>query len=635
MFDFIRNHQKLMQFILLLFITPAFVLFGLEGYNTVSADANAFAKVGDYIISPEEFDEVKRQRIEEARAQSGSNFDPKVFDSPEINRQLLDSLVLQYMLQQSIQKQYLTASDAALQEAIKNTELFQKDGKFDLETYKAQLAARGLTPLQHETNLRFNIARNQVLDPVLRAAFFPAKLVKQLDDVQLSGRVLQVKQIDLAPYVSKVKVTDEQITAFYDANKSLFMSPQKADVAFVVLSADDIKSKIDVSDADVAQYYEQNKSRFSTPEERRARHILLDANKDGSSEADLKAKAEKILAELKANPAKFAELAKANSIDPGSAVQGGDLGFFGKGAMVPEFEQAVFTQKKGELSGLVKSQFGYHIIEVTDIRGGVVQPLDAVKSQIVAEIKNQKATAQIADAQGRFSELVYEGGQSFDNVEKALGLKSASYSGLTSPTAGDAPAVLKDAKLLAELFSDDSIASKNNSKAIQVGDLLVSARIVNHTPAVAKPLADVKGVIQAKLTQEEAQKLASKDADDLASKLNTAKPAAGAAELAGFGPVQTISALGAQGLPSLVAQSVLNMGVADLPQAKVVGLGANGYAVAWVSGSAPSSEIKAKADPQIVQYYESLSTQAYQEALLLASRDAMKKRVEVEIKKQF
>lgn len=634
MFEFIRNNQKIMQFVLLLFIAPAFALFGLEGYNTASADANALAIVGDYPISQEEFDQVKRERIEEARAQSGENFDPKVFESPEINRQLLDTLVLQYLLQQSVQNQYLTASDKALAEDIARTPLFQVDGKFDLETYKRELAARGLTPNQHEANVRFGLARNQVLDPVLRASFFPETLKTQLDDVQLAGRVVRVKNIDLAPYAAKVEITDEQISTYYEANKAQFMAAQQADVEYVVLSPDTIKSKIEVSDADIATYYEQNKARFSTPEERRARHILMDAEKEGATEAELKAAAEKVLAELKANPGKFAELAKQYSIDPGSAAQGGDLGFFNKGAMVPEFEQAVFSQKTGELSGLVKSQFGYHIIEVTDIRGGEVQALGEVKEQIAEEIKGQKMTAQYADAQGRFAELVYEGGQSFDNVVQALGVSTSSFSGLT-PAAPNAPEVLKDAKVMAEIFSADSIENKNNTKAVQVGESMVSARIVNFTPAAARPLEEVRSTIQARLIQEEATKAALKDAEALAAKLDADKPAQGAEVLADFSEAKTVSALGAEGLPGLVAQSVLNTGVSELPKAKVVGLGPAGYAVAWVQDSAPSSEIKAKADPQVVQYYENIAGQVYQEALLLAARDAMKKRVEVEIKKTF
>jgi peptidyl-prolyl cis-trans isomerase D len=163
----------------------------------------------------------------------------------------------------------------------------------------------------------------------------------------------------------------------------------------------------------------------------------------------------------------------------------------------------------------------------------------------------------------------------------------------------------------------------------------VSARIVNYTAATARPLEEMKPVIQARLKQEEAAKAALKDADTLAAKLDSEKPQAGSALLDDFSDSRTVSALNAEGLPGLVAQSVLNTGVSELPKAKVVGLGNNGYAVAWVESSAPSSEVKAKADPQVVQYYENIAGQVYQEALLLAARDAMKKRVEVEIKKTF
>ena len=630
MFDFIRNHQKLMQFVLLLFITPAFVLFGLEGYKTASSDANAYAKVGDYVISPEEFDAVKRQRIEEMRAQSGASFDPKLFDSPEVNRQLLDSLVLEYVLQQSVQKQFLTASDFALREQINKTPFFQKDGKFDLETYKLQLSTRGVTPVQHEANVRFGMARNQVLDPVLQSVFFSDALRKKLDETQLAGRVLQFKLLNQAAYLSQVQLAEEQLSKYYDTNKAQFMTLHKADVEFVVLSPEDVQSSIEVSDADARSYYDQNKARFSTPEERRARHILLDASKAGE--------AEKVLLELKANRAKFAELAKQYSTDTASAEQGGDLGFFGKtGAMVSEFEHAVFALKKGDLSGLVKTQFGYHIIEVMDVRGGVAQPLDAVKAQIVAEIKSQKATAKIADAQGRFSELVYEGGQSFGNVEKALGAKPVKYQALTQPAAADAPAVLKDPKVLAEVFSDSTIQSKNNTKAMQVGDALVSVRIVNYTPATAKPFVEVRSSIQTKLKQEEALKLVSKDAEALVAQLNAEKEKsqAKAPDRLGLSEPKTISILGADSVPVPIAQAALKLGQAELPKAQMVSLGGAGYAVVWVSSSAAASDVKAKADPQLVAYFEGLTAQAYQEALLLASRDAIKNRVKVDVKKTF
>jgi peptidyl-prolyl cis-trans isomerase D len=633
MFDFVRNHQKLMQFVLLLLITPAFVLLGLEGYKSASSSANAYAKVGEYVISPEEFDLAKRRQIEEARAQSGPNFDPKLFDTPEANRGLLEGLVFQQLMQQSMNKQYLTSSDALVREQIAKIPAFQKDGKFDLDVYKALLAEQGLSSAQYESDVRFELARRQVLNPVLDSVFLGDKLQKNLNDVQLAGRFVQYKPIESIAYMAQVKVTDEQVSEYYENNKALFMRPEKVDVSFVVLSPDAIKASIEVNDAEVQQYYEQNKARFTSPEERRVRHILFGGPKE--VEADLKAKAEKVLMELKADPSKFSQLVKQYSNDTASAAEGGDLGFFGKtGAMVPEFENAAFSQKKGEL-GLVKTQFGFHILEVTDLRGGVVQPLDSLKAQIVADIRAQKATVKIAEAQSRFSELVYEGAQSFENVEKAFGLKTQTYVDLTKPVGKDAPVVLKDAKVLSEVFSENSIKGKNNTKALQVGDSWVSVRVTKHVEAMAKPLADVRAEILNRLKQDEALKLASKEAGQVAETLNGLKQAPTAADLTGFGGQKMISVLGAEGVPRAVAEAVFKLPVADLPKAQTVDVGAAGFIVVWVSAVAPVEEVKAKVDPQMFKFYEGLSSQAYQKSLLLASRDALKKRISVDIKKTF
>lgn len=633
MFDFVRHHQKLMQFILLLLIAPAFVLLGLEGYKSASSGANVYAKVGDYSISPEEFDQAKRRQIEEARAQAGANFDPKLLDTPEMNRRVLESLVFQQLILQSVKKQYLTGSDGAVQEQIAKVSAFQQDGKFNLETYKTLLNAQGLSSSQYEADVRFELASRQVIDPLLQSVFLTERLQKNLNDVQLAGRVIQFKPIESARYAAQVKVTDEQINAYYEANKALFMNPEKVDVAFVVLSPDVIKAGIAVSDSDVQQYYDQNKARFTSPEERRVRHILFGGPKD--ADADLKAKAEKVLSELKADPSKFTQFVTQYSNDTGSVDQGGDVGFFGKtGVMVPEFEQAAFSQQKGEL-GLIKTQFGYHILEVTDVRGGVVQPLEALKTQIVNDIRTQKATTKIAEAQGRFSELVYEGGQSFENVEKTLGVKTQVYADLTKPTKQGVPPVLKDANVLAEVFSANSLKSQNNTKALQVGDSWVSVRVIKHVDAFAKPIAEVKAEVENRLKQDETLKLASKEATRVVEALNGLKQAPAGNDLAGFGVQKTISVLGADGVPRAVAEASFKVAASDLPKAQVVDMGTAGYAVLWVSAVAPVDEIKAKVDPQMFKFYEGLSTQAYQKSLLLASRDALKKRISVDLKKTF
>lgn len=631
MFDFIRNHQKLMQFLLLIFIAPAFVLMGVEGYNT-STKADAYAVVGSHSITQEEFDQSKRNRIEQARQESQGKFDPLVFDRPEVNKQLLQSMVTEYLLQQAVIKGNLTASDKALQDNIMKTALFQTDGKFDLEVYKRELTARGLTPSQHESNLRFGLARAQVLDPLLQGAFIAKPVSSMIDDAQLSGRVVQTKRLELAAYLAKVQVNDADVSAYYDKNQARFVNPAQVDLEYLVLSPAAIKSQITVSDEDASSYYEQNKARFSEPEQRRVRHILL-MPEDAKSEPDLKAHAEKVLAELQKAPQQFAELAAKYSKDTVSAKQGGDVGFFGKGVMVPEFEQAAFGLKKGELSGLIKTQFGYHILEVTDIKGGTVKTLAEVKNLVLEDIRNQKLTAKYAEAQNTFSEGVFEGGKSFEAVAKALGLTPQTAKGVTAAgVKGDT--ILSDKALLTEVFAADSVSNRNNSKAVTVGDALVSARVVNFVAQSTKPLSEVKAEVTAAVRQEKALAEAKKDAEALVTQLNSSR-GKDTALLAGFESEKMVSALSVSGLEGSVGETILSTAVAELPKAVAVTAANGGVVVAWVSKIVPSTEVKAKSEPQIVQFYEGIASRSYQEALAIAAREALSKRVGVEVKKTF
>lgn len=630
MFDFIRAHNKLMQLLLLIFIAPAFVLLGVSGYST-STEAEALAVVGDHAITQQEFDQVKRNQIEQARRQAPENFDPAQLDTPVANRQILQAIINDYLLQQAVAEQYLTASDEALQADILQNGMFQKDGKFDKDAYLDGLAARGLSASQYEANLRFRIAMSQVLDPVILGAFNSKVIAEQIDNAQLSGKSVRSKTIPLTKYLAEATVEDAEIADYYEKNKSNYVTPESVDVEYLVLSPDTVKEGIEVSDSDVASYYEQNKARFTEVEERRASHILISVD-DKTTDDEARKKAEDILAKLNADPEQFAALAKEFSTDPGSAAQGGDLGFFTRGLMVPEFDQSVFSQSQDQLSGLVKTQFGYHIIKVTDIKGGEIKPLDAVKQQIMDEIRGQKLTIKMAEAQEVFAEKVFEGGQSFADVEKALDLKAETVTGLVR-SGENAQGVLSDKALLAEIFSDDSIKNRNNTKAITVGESLVSARVISHSPATPKPLEAVKADVREQVKNNKASLAALKDADALAERIQ--KEGNESADLATFTEVKTVSALTSGGLPPLAAQSVLDVSAADLPKAKVVGLGDQGYLVAWVVEPVTADAVKAKAEPQLVNAYDSIATRAFNESLALAARDALSKRLKVEIRANF
>ncbi|NJM31710.1 MAG: hypothetical protein HC848_00970 [Limnobacter sp.] len=635
MFEFIRNHQKLMQFILLIFIAPAFVLLGVSGYDTAS-NANALAVVGDHPITQEEFDNVKRNQIERARLQAqGQAFDASQFDTPQANRQLLDSIITQYLLAEAANKQFLTASDAALQKRISQSEMFQKDGRFDYDTYKSELAARGVSEKQYEQNVKAGLAQAQVLEPVLEAAFLTPLLKEQVDAAQLSGRQVRVRTVGLGVFTESVQQpAAEELKAWYEANLQAYMQPEQVNVEYVVLSPEQVKNQIEVLQTDIEAYYVQNKARFSTVEERKARHILL--GKDVAEE-----EAQRILNEVKNNPNQFAELAARYSTDTGSKNQGGDLGYFRKGAMVPEFELAVFALKKGETSGLVKSAFGTHIIQLTDIRGGEAQPLSAVQNPIIDEIRAQKLTLRMAQEQQEFSEKVFEGGRSFESVVKPLNLEVQQQAGLTRQGL-PGNEVLSSADVLNEIFSADSLKNRNNTKAITVGNKLVSARVTAYRTATPKPFEEVQAQVRAQLVQTKARQAALAKAKQIADALgasnNTSKdapPQPAESVLQEFDAQKVVSALDANGLPPAVLQAVLGTPAAMLPKADVVDVGTQGYVVAWVQGVAPVAQVREKAEPGLLSFYESINQRAYQEALALASREALAKRIKVEVHKNF
>ncbi|MDX1668494.1 MAG: SurA N-terminal domain-containing protein [Limnobacter sp.] len=630
MFEFIRSHQKLMQVVLLIFIAPAFVLLGVSGYST-APEADALAVVGDSSITQQEFDQAKRNQIERARQQSGPDFDPASFDTPQANEQLLQALINDYLIQKAVEAEYLTASDQALQEIILGNDLFQENGRFNKETYNRMLAARGLSPSQYEANLRYNLARAQVLDPLLAANFTGKSLANYIDNAQLSGKAVRTRTLSLAPFLSSVSVSDEEIQNYYEANQAQFLIPESVDVEYLVLDPAIIKESITVSDADIQAYYEQNKQRFTSLEERKARHILFTLQGDASEE-EVKAKAQEVLDRLQTDPSQFAALAKEFSEDPGSAENGGDLGFFRRGLMVPAFDSVVFDLEKNELSGLVKTDFGFHIIEVTDIKGGDIQPLAEVRDQIVEEIRGQKLTLQMAEAQNTFSEKVFEAGQSFDEVEQALGLQAQTQNNVTR-SAAQVDGILGHPDILEEIFSEDSLSNRNNTKAVTVEDSLVSARVLEYRPATAKPLEEVSAEVRNAIRTQKASEAAYKEAQALEAKLKD--EATRSEALVNFSEEKTVSALTTGGLPALATQSILDIKASDLPASKVVGLGDQGYLVAWATDLVPASQIKADAEPRLVNAYESIARRAYNEALALAARDALAERIGVEELKDF
>ncbi|MBW8900451.1 MAG: SurA N-terminal domain-containing protein [Massilia sp.] len=577
MFDFIRTHQRLMQFFLLLLIVPSFVLVGVSSYNERGSN-DGVATVDGKSITQQEWESAQRRQLDQARQMMGAQFDQKLFDTPEAKQAVLDQLVAERALNAEIVRQHLTVNDAALQKAIMDIQAFRKeDGTFDMDRYKAALAAQGMTPDSFDARMRHDLAVQQLVGSVQQTAFAPRTVANRLSNINDEEREVQEQLLPAANYVSQVKVTDDMVKAFYDKNAALFQVPESVKAEYVVFNPSVVDKQVTVSDAEVADAYNKNKARFTTPEKRTASHILINVKKGASAAEDAaaKAKAQAILDEVRKNPNDFAKIAKAQSQDPGSAELGGDLGVVQKGVFVKPVEDAIYGLKEGEVSGVVRSEFGYHIIKVTKIVPETQKSLEEAKPEIVADLKKAKMSAKYSELAETFTNTVYEQSDSLKPVADKLGLTIQTAEGLTrkpNPALGASP--VNNEKFLKAIFADDAIKNKRNTEAVEVApSTLVAGRVIEFKPAAKRPLADVEALIRQRVAQEEAAKLARQAGE---AKLAAAKASGDAA---GFGEAKTVSRTKQPPINDTAAIAVLKADVSKLPAYVGVDIPGQGYGV--------------------------------------------------------
>lgn len=599
MFDFIRTHQRLMQFLLLLLIFPSFAFFGLEGYSRLTDDSGV-AKVAGQTITKEEWDAAHRQQLERMRQAYGNQFDSKIFDSPQARRAILDNLIAQRALGAEVVASKLVVPDQALQQTILQIPgLTKPDGSFDNDQYRVLLAAQGMTQKSYEAGLRREMALQQLNAAIQNTAFAPKTVAENLSSLNDQERTVQMLNFKPDSYAAQVKVSDDMLKAYYDKNGARFETPEQADIEYVVLDAAAVAAQAVVTDDDIKAYYDQNQKQYATEEQRRASHILITVKKDASAadKAAAKSKAESLVAQLRKNPGDFAKLAKANSQDPGSAANGGDLGYFTRDAMVKPFADAAFSLKQGEISDPVESDFGYHVIEVTGIKPASVKPLESVKAEIGAEIKKQIAAKKYSDMADQLNNLVYENGDSLKAVSDKLKLKIQTASGVTrvpNPAAGTAP--YNNAKFLAALFTDDVIKAKHNTEAVQTApNTLVAGRMVSYKPVAKRPFEEVKADVQKAVLAAQEQSLAVKAGQERLAQLQAKDDATG------FSEPKVVSRVKSEGWTQEAFTAVMKVDAAKLPAftgAETPGMGYQIYRITKVEQPKTIDTARRKAEQE-------------------------------------
>ena len=622
MFDFVRNHTRLALGFMLLLIIPSFIFFGIDGYTRFKDGGNTtVAKVDGLSITRAEWESVHQRAIDRVRRDSPDR-DAKSLDTPELRRDTLEGLVRERVLLAAANQLHLAPSDARLKRLFTSDPQFAAIRNPDGSANRELLAMQGMTSEVFAQRLRQDYAVQQVTAGITRSVVAPAALAAASLDPLLQRREIQLQRFDAAAYRAKVNPSEAELEAFYKAQQASFKAPEQADIEYVVLDIDGMSKGIVVTDDDLRKFYADNTARYSTPEERRASHVLVKVDKDSSAadKAKARARAEELLAQARKNPAGFAELARKNSQDPGSAAQGGDLDFFGRGAMVKPFETAAFTLKQGEISDVFETDFGFHFLTVTAARGGQKKAFEEVRTEIEAELRKAKAKTEWARVAEQFTNTVYEQSDSLQPVVDKLKLEKKTATVQRTPAPG-ATGPLASGKLLDAVFGGEAVANKRNTDAVEVAsNQLVSARVVKHTPARTLALAEVKDAARERLVVQMATEMARKDGEARLAALKLA-------------PTDTlpmtiiVSRAQTQGAPKSVIDAVLRADAGKLPVVLGVDLQAQGYLVLRVTqvlarDAAPGGDDALRA--QFAQAWAAAEAEAY--------LGALKQRYKAEIK---
>lgn len=518
MFDFVHEKKRLVQIVLALVILP-FAFWGVDSYNQSGNTAEVIATVNDAKITRREFENALRQQQDRLRQVLGSDADATLLDNPELRRAVVDNLVAQRLLMEHARDNGLVISDGQMALIIQGIEAFRDNGKFDKKRYETALASQNMSPLMFEARLRGDLLGQQVRDAYMQNGFVSGSVADNVIRLMEQQRVVSTSPISLQPFMVQAKVEDADLKKYYEQNQNEFRVQEQARVEYVRLSVDDLLAKAEVKTEDARKHYEEHQSEFGVPEERHAAHILITAPGTApQAEQDAaRAKAEQLLQQAVKNPAGFADLAKRNSQDPGSATEGGSLGFFGRGMMLKPFEDAAFALKQGEISGLVKTDFGYHIIKLIAVKPAKLLPFDEARAGITDRLRQQRASDMFAELAEAFSNTVYEQSDTLKPAAELTGAKIEQSGWLVKGAAGDAPWT---AKMLQAVFADETVKDKRNTAAIEVAaNTLVAARILEHKPASVQAFDEARDTIRQKLLRQQAMELAARQGEALLEQL--------------------------------------------------------------------------------------------------------------------
>jgi peptidyl-prolyl cis-trans isomerase D len=475
----------------LLFVTFAF--FGLNSYLTSSAE-NFAAKVNDTEISTSQHQRAYEQLVARMRQMLGESYDPEQFDESMLKSNALQKLINEELILQTAADEGFAANDQLVASQIRSVEEFRKDGVFSKDRYAQILRYQGMSPGEFEWRLQREIMANQLKAGIILTAPSTENRLRAIYALQGQSRRFNYLIIPAASVADGIEITDQDIEQYYTDHPNEFMTAEQARVLYLELNAAELDVDTAITEEEISTLYDERSDEFVVAEQRRARHILIGATSDSTEDIEAaRAKAEQIIERLEQGEA-FETIAGEVSDDSATASAGGDLGFFGRGIMVPEFEEAAFNMAAGERSQPVQSSFGFHIIELLEIQPEVATPLEEVREQLVARLLEADRNELFYEQSETLSNLAFEQPDSLQGAADALGLEILESDWITSD-GGDG--IAANPGVIEAVFSEDVLQKGYNSQAVEIDeDRVVVVHLLEHQPAALQPLADVRNVVE-------------------------------------------------------------------------------------------------------------------------------------------
>ena len=503
MLEQIRNRtQTTFAKVILAIIIVPFALFGIDSYLSSVGSSIHIASVNDELITAQALQNAET----EIKARQDESADPSIFESIEFKKAVLDNLITTKLINQEINNSGFYISDSQIGTYIAGMPEFRKNGKFSQEQYDQVLKINNLSPKKFDDKIKSDLGTQQVKDSLRKLSFVPKTKVQELVDLAYQKRDVSIYELKQDDFKNKIDLSVSALKKVYEESKSSFMRPDQVKIKFIIYSVAGIVPNVKVADKEVKNYFANNISRYQTDQQRRASHILFTVGPNLTDEEVKKiaTRAQNVLNEIKKNPKTFKKNAEKYSQDAESSKNGGDLGFFSRGDMDKVFEDTVFSMSKNQIAELIKTEFGFHIVMLTEIKGEEVK-FETVKNQIKGELLFNKALVEFGENAEDFSNIVYEQSESLQQAANKFSLKIEDSEWLSFE---NAKKFFNNEAFAQAIFDKYAIDGMKNIAAIEASpNNLVAARVVDFRSSAAKSFDEVKGSIKDFLVEAESQRL--------------------------------------------------------------------------------------------------------------------------------